>query len=160
VLAAALRARPCAGRTLAVCGMLADKDAVGVAAALAPLVDEWLLAGIHEPRGLDAATLAQRLPADCAVVAQAVDVAAACAAARARAQARAKLLRRLHTAQSRHACSSDVLAAQQRRYRHRVSNYKNFDKSLHRIGFQAPIRNHASNLNEIPENLLLERDEK
>jgi dihydrofolate synthase/folylpolyglutamate synthase len=92
VLAAALRARPCAGRTLAVCGMLADKDAVGVAAALAPLVDEWLLAGIHEPRGLDAATLAQRLPADCAVVAQAVDVAAACAAARARAQATDRII--------------------------------------------------------------------
>jgi dihydrofolate synthase/folylpolyglutamate synthase len=85
VLAAALRLRPCAGRTLAVCGMLADKDAAGVAAALAPLIDEWVLAGIPEPRGLDAAALAQRLPPGCVVVQQAVDVAAACVAARARA---------------------------------------------------------------------------
>ena len=35
VLAANLEARPVAGRTLAVCGILADKDAAGVAAALA-----------------------------------------------------------------------------------------------------------------------------
>jgi dihydrofolate synthase/folylpolyglutamate synthase len=86
VLADALRARPCSGRTLAVCGMLEDKDAGGVGAALAPLVDEWLLAGIQEPRGLDAAALARRLPPGCRVVAQAADIAAACVAARARAR--------------------------------------------------------------------------
>jgi len=85
VLADALRQRPCAGRTLAVCGMLGDKDVAAVGAALAPVIDEWLLAGIAEPRGLDASTLARRLPPQCRVVAQAPDVAAACAAARARA---------------------------------------------------------------------------
>jgi dihydrofolate synthase/folylpolyglutamate synthase len=85
VLADALRHRPCAGRTLAVCGMLGDKDVAGVGAALVPVIDEWLLAGIAEPRGLDARALAQRLPPQCRVVAQASDVASACAAARERA---------------------------------------------------------------------------
>ncbi|MEZ5458654.1 MAG: cyanophycin synthetase [Steroidobacteraceae bacterium] len=85
VLAAALRARRCGGRTLAVCGMLSDKDVAAVGAALAPQIDAWVLAGIDEPRGLDAATLAQRLPPTCRIATQAVDVAAACAAARAQA---------------------------------------------------------------------------
>ena len=44
VLAANLEARAIAGRTLAVCGILADKDAAGVAIALAARVDEWWLA--------------------------------------------------------------------------------------------------------------------
>src|SRR5690606_38335082 len=50
-------------RTLAVYAALADKDAVGVVAALAPLVDGWHLAGSTEagPRGQDAGALARRL---------------------------------------------------------------------------------------------------
>ena len=90
VFAAALRARPFAdpkraGRTIAVCGMLADKDAAGVGAALAACIDEWVLCSLHEPRGLTAQALRDRLPAACRVVAMRESVAAACEEARARA---------------------------------------------------------------------------
>lgn len=85
VFAAALAARPCAGRTIAVCGMLADKDVTAVGAALAAQVDEWVLCSLHESRGLTAAALRQRLPPQCDVIAQAQSVAEACAIARARA---------------------------------------------------------------------------
>jgi dihydrofolate synthase / folylpolyglutamate synthase len=63
VLAAHLRERPLArgARTLAVAGVLADKDATGIGAALAPLVDEWILCTLPGPRGGSAADLAQRL---------------------------------------------------------------------------------------------------
>lgn len=85
-LAYALAARPCRGRTLAVCAMLADKDAAGVAAALAAQVDAWHLAGLGGERGQSAATLAQRMglsPAQCVLHADPADAyAAACAAAR------------------------------------------------------------------------------
>lgn len=60
-LAAALAARPCAGRTLAVCAMLADKDAAGVAAALAGQVQAWFLAGLDAARGQSADALAARM---------------------------------------------------------------------------------------------------
>ena len=85
VFAAALAARPCAGRTIAVCGMLADKDVTAVGAALAAQVDEWVLCSLHESRGLTAAALRLRLPPQCDVVAQAQSVAEACAIARERA---------------------------------------------------------------------------
>jgi dihydrofolate synthase/folylpolyglutamate synthase len=85
VLAESLRQRPCVGRTFAVCGMLGDKDVAAVGAELAPVIDEWVLAGIGEPRGLAAAALARRLPPQCKVVAQRDDIATACAAARDRA---------------------------------------------------------------------------
>lgn len=63
VLAAALAARPVAGRTIAVAGMLADKDAAAIARALDSLIDHWILTGIdEEPRGLTAAALRARLP--------------------------------------------------------------------------------------------------
>lgn len=62
VLAANLAERPCRGRTLVVTGILADKDAAGIARALAPVVDAWILAGIDSPRGLAAAELARRAP--------------------------------------------------------------------------------------------------
>ncbi|MBU1192807.1 MAG: bifunctional tetrahydrofolate synthase/dihydrofolate synthase [Gammaproteobacteria bacterium] len=60
-LAAALAARPCRGRTLAVCGMLADKDAAGVAAALSAQVQSWYLGGLDGARGQSAQLLAQRM---------------------------------------------------------------------------------------------------
>ncbi len=82
LLAAALHARPARGRTLGVCAMLGDKDIGAVGAALAPVIDAWVLGGIPEPRGLDAATLAARLPAQCRIVGQAPDVRGACVAAR------------------------------------------------------------------------------
>ena len=58
VLAAALQARPCAGRTYGVIGMLGDKDVAAVAGALDHSIDCWLLAALDdEPRGLSAETL-------------------------------------------------------------------------------------------------------
>ena len=63
VLCAQLRARPCRGRTLAVIGVLGDKDAAAIGAALAPAVDGWFLCSLPPPRGIDAAELARRLAA-------------------------------------------------------------------------------------------------
>jgi dihydrofolate synthase/folylpolyglutamate synthase len=48
-------------RYVALLGLLADKDAAGVAAALAPLVDAWVCVPTTGVRGLAAATLAERL---------------------------------------------------------------------------------------------------
>jgi dihydrofolate synthase/folylpolyglutamate synthase len=60
VLAASLAAIPSHGRTLAVCGMLADKDVPGVLARLRGCVDAWIAATTQGPRGLDDAELARR----------------------------------------------------------------------------------------------------
>jgi dihydrofolate synthase/folylpolyglutamate synthase len=48
------------GRTLAVCGMLADKDVAAVTHPLRPHVDRWFAASTVGTRGLDAAALAER----------------------------------------------------------------------------------------------------
>ena len=85
MFAAALAARGRTGKTIAICGMLADKDVAAVAAMLAAQIDEWVLCSLHESRGLSADALRQRLPPQCDVIAQADSVAAACAIARARA---------------------------------------------------------------------------
>ncbi|MGA2398877.1 MAG: bifunctional tetrahydrofolate synthase/dihydrofolate synthase [Steroidobacteraceae bacterium] len=61
VLAANLAAMPAAGRTLAVCGILADKDAAGVAAELGPAIDEWWVATTQGSRGASGAALAARM---------------------------------------------------------------------------------------------------
>lgn len=45
------------GYTLAVVGMLADKDVTGVVSALNSQVDQWFLADLNVPRGLTAAEL-------------------------------------------------------------------------------------------------------
>jgi dihydrofolate synthase/folylpolyglutamate synthase len=47
----------CAGRTLAVFAMLADKDIAGVVQALAPEIDHWYLADIDTVRGAKASLL-------------------------------------------------------------------------------------------------------
>ncbi len=87
-LADALAASPAAGPTFAVFAALADKDAAGVVAALAPQVDRWWLAGLPDagPRARDADALAQALAgtpaaagARAATVVEALD--AACRAA-------------------------------------------------------------------------------
>lgn len=62
-LAASLAARLCRGRTIAVCGVLADKDAAGIAAALVGVVDRWIAVGLEGPRALPPADLARRLAA-------------------------------------------------------------------------------------------------
>ncbi len=54
---------PRGGRTIALFAMLRDKDIGGVAQALAHSVDYWLLAGLDEARGCDAAYLQQMLRA-------------------------------------------------------------------------------------------------
>ena len=67
ILAAQLRERPLprpaagartAGCTFAVIGVLADKDAAGIAAALAPVIDRWIVCPLPGPRGTSAAQLA------------------------------------------------------------------------------------------------------
>lgn len=60
VLAANLRDRPCAGRTICVAAILGDKDVAAVIAELAPVVDDWVACGIDAPRGLAAAELVGR----------------------------------------------------------------------------------------------------
>jgi dihydrofolate synthase/folylpolyglutamate synthase len=74
VLATQLRERPlpgprgasARGRTIAVVGVLADKDAAAIAAVLAPVIDQWIVCALPGPRGGDAAQLLERLqlPAD------------------------------------------------------------------------------------------------
>jgi dihydrofolate synthase/folylpolyglutamate synthase len=82
VLAANLEARTVAGRTLAVCGILADKDAAGVAVELGPWIDEWWMATTLGARGADAAALAGRMaPHLAAPVHLAADIESGCAAA-------------------------------------------------------------------------------
>lgn len=88
VLAENLRALPCTGHTLAVCGILADKDAAGVASALAELIDGWWFCSTEGARGTSGAQLAQRMAAYVrGPIATAASVAEGCEAARASAGA-------------------------------------------------------------------------
>jgi len=93
VLSRNLRELPCAGRTFAVCAMLADKDAAGIAAELRECFDAWWLASTDGERGIDAVILADRIAMHLAVpLAVADDVAAACAAAYAAAGPRDRIV--------------------------------------------------------------------
>ena len=67
VFADHLAARPSKGRTIAVVGILGDKDSAAIAQLLKPQVDRWILCTIHEPRGLPAEELAQRMKAGAAL---------------------------------------------------------------------------------------------
>jgi dihydrofolate synthase/folylpolyglutamate synthase len=60
VLLANLERFPVVGRTIAVCGMLADKDVEAVLGLLGPAIDDWVAAGTEGPRSLDAASLVAR----------------------------------------------------------------------------------------------------
>lgn len=62
-LASSLAARPCPGRTVAVCGVLADKDAAGIAGALAGEIERWIAVGLEGPRALAPDELVRRLEA-------------------------------------------------------------------------------------------------
>ncbi len=86
VLRANLAALPPAKRTIAVCGVLGDKDIAGITTALAAQIDAWVLAALEGPRAVATAELAARLPPGAQVIARADDVAGACRAARAAAQ--------------------------------------------------------------------------
>jgi dihydrofolate synthase / folylpolyglutamate synthase len=72
-----------AGRTLAVVGVLADKDAAGIAAALSSLVDHWIVCALPGPRGGSAGELAWRLKLDAADITLADSVVRGCELARA-----------------------------------------------------------------------------
>jgi dihydrofolate synthase / folylpolyglutamate synthase len=60
-LAHNLKSTNCAGRTLAVFAMLADKDIEGVARILASQIDAWYVADIHHARGATAQMLVAKL---------------------------------------------------------------------------------------------------
>ena len=62
-LAAGLHNLPCAGRTHGVVAMLAEKDATGVARALADTVDVWHVAGLSVERGASAAQMVAQVRA-------------------------------------------------------------------------------------------------
>jgi dihydrofolate synthase/folylpolyglutamate synthase len=82
VLVRNLSANPIAGRTLAVCGILGDKDASGIAAILGDSIDEWWCASLDGARGRTGDELANEVRGKVAVrVHAAASVAAACAAA-------------------------------------------------------------------------------
>lgn len=72
-------------RTLAVCGVLGDKDIAGITQVLAASIDAWIIAGLQGPRAVSADDLRARLPRGAQVIGAEPDVAAACRAARAAA---------------------------------------------------------------------------
>jgi len=93
-LADNLAARACAGRTLAVCGMLSDKDVDGVIAQLRGRIDEWIVAGVSGgARALAPVALADKLLKAGERVAQtAATVISACEAARAHAHGQDRIV--------------------------------------------------------------------
>jgi dihydrofolate synthase/folylpolyglutamate synthase len=74
------------GRTLAVIGVLADKDAAAIAAALSAVIDHWIVCALPGARGGSAAQLAQRLARPPGAMTLALSVAAGCELARAAAR--------------------------------------------------------------------------
>ena len=74
------------GRTFAVIGVLADKDAAAIAACLSGLIDHWIVCALPGPRGGSAAQLAQRLGRPAGEMTLADSVGAGCERARAAAR--------------------------------------------------------------------------
>jgi dihydrofolate synthase/folylpolyglutamate synthase len=88
VLARNLRGTPGRGRTFAVCGILADKDAAGVVRELRDCIDAWWCVSTDGERGRSGAALAQTVLSQAAApVAVADTPSAGCAAALAAATA-------------------------------------------------------------------------
>jgi dihydrofolate synthase / folylpolyglutamate synthase len=82
VLERNLNASPMSGKTLGVCGILADKDASGIAEILDAAIDEWWCASLEGARGRSGEELATAVRGKVATSVRAADsVAAACAAA-------------------------------------------------------------------------------
>jgi dihydrofolate synthase/folylpolyglutamate synthase len=82
VLERNLSASPVAGRTLGVCGILADKDAAGIAEILDVSIDEWWCASLEGARGQSGEELANAVRSKVTSNVTAADsVAAACSAA-------------------------------------------------------------------------------
>jgi dihydrofolate synthase/folylpolyglutamate synthase len=93
VLARNLAALPVVGRTFAVCGVLADKDAAGIAGQLRLSIDAWWLASTEGARGIKSAVLAARIAPEIAVpIVTCEHVGAACAAALAAADSRDRIV--------------------------------------------------------------------
>ncbi len=95
VLVRNLYSAPHAGKTMAVCGILADKDAAAISAALRDCVDAWWCASIDGARGRSGAELAQlvrNLVPVTVPVEHTDDVAAACAAAAAAASGKDRIV--------------------------------------------------------------------
>jgi len=92
VLATLLRERPmpnasgAGGRSFAVIGVLTDKDAAGIAGALAEVIDAWILCALPGPRGGSAAQLARRLGFEPGAARLADSIEAGCELARAAAR--------------------------------------------------------------------------
>ena len=100
VLARNLNAGPIAGKTLAVCGILADKDAAGIVSVLDPYIDSWWCASVDGARGRSGQALADVVQEQVrAPVVAAESVASACAAAAsaARSQDRIVVFGSFHT---------------------------------------------------------------
>jgi dihydrofolate synthase/folylpolyglutamate synthase len=70
------------GRTLAVVGILGDKDAAAIADIMGPLVDRWFLSALPGPRGVSAEELADRMRLPARKVSLAPSVVAGCQLAR------------------------------------------------------------------------------
>jgi dihydrofolate synthase / folylpolyglutamate synthase len=86
-LAAQLAARESHGRTIAVCGVLGDKDVEGIVTALRDSFDAWIVVGLQGPRALAPEVLAARARAvGVDVEAVVADVVTGCLAAEAMAQ--------------------------------------------------------------------------
>jgi len=93
VLARNLRSAEIPGRTYAVCGILADKDAAAIAAILCDSIDAWWCVSIDGNRGRSGEDLAQAVRAAVRVPVHAAgSVAAACAAAAAAATSRDRIV--------------------------------------------------------------------
>jgi dihydrofolate synthase/folylpolyglutamate synthase len=87
-LAAQLAARKDGGRTIAVCGVLSDKDVEGIVGELRSSFDAWVIVGLQGARALAPEALAARVRnVGAHVEAVAADVVAGCLAAEALAQA-------------------------------------------------------------------------
>jgi dihydrofolate synthase/folylpolyglutamate synthase len=82
ILKANLAARPVSGRTVAVCGILQDKDAGAIGSVLADSADLWIACALPGARGGTAAQLAARLAPSIRVAVEADSVAAGCRHAR------------------------------------------------------------------------------
>lgn len=92
VLAQELRARPSSGRTIAVVGILRDKDPAAIAGALHGCIDRWILCSLPGPRGLTADELASRLGETARGAASEATVASACSRAAAEAGAEDRIV--------------------------------------------------------------------
>jgi len=73
-----LRGLPRTGRTIAVCGILGDKDIRGITQTLAAEIDAWILVSLEGPRAVNTQQLAAHLPPQASVLQHAAGVADAC----------------------------------------------------------------------------------